>query len=363
MFETKDGRWRGSITEGYTPEGKQRKRWVSGRTQGEVIEKLNKIRHLAGSDIVRLAERLTVEQWLRRIYELRRPERRPKTLRSYDHYLRHILPEIGHVPLQKLTSYQVRRLHSKTAGLSPSVRQHIHDFLNSSFKEALRYELVEKNPVAAVERPKGGVLVEPQVWNRDQIVAFLEASEGHRLHAAFHLLLSLGLRIGELLALRWDDLDGNRLRVQRTLTVDGGTVGFGPPKTRNSTRDVYLSDDILAKLEAHRSMQDGERAITPRWSDEGLIFPSSVGSPLRPENFWRVYKRLVKVAGVPQVRVHDLRHTYITMARDAGLDAEVIANRVGHDVRMTMAVYSKVTEERKRKAALSLDELMRRSAP
>lgn len=185
VFQLQDGSWRGFITMGRDSAGKQVKRWRRGKTQKDVTAKLNKIRHLSSSDLVQRREKLTVEEWLRRVYEIKRTKVKPKTLQSYEQYQRKILPE---------------------------------------------------------------------------------------------------------------------------------------------------------------------RGVAQRWDDHDLIFPSAAGTPVHYRNFRRTYLRLVEEAGVPLIRIHDHRHTYITMARDAGLDAEVIANRVGHDVRMTLALYSNITDDRKKKA-------------
>lgn len=362
VFQLSDGSWRGYITIGFDRDGKQQKKWVRGKSQKIAVERLNKIRHLASGDLVEAPERVTVSEWLRRVYEIKRTRVKPKTLQSYGHYQRKILPALGHIQLQKLTGLQVEEFYGTIMHLSPSVRQHIHDYLKSSFKLAQRHGLVTRNPLDPVERPKGGPLTKPKVWNAEQIGSFLSTTENHRLHPAFYFLLTAGFRIGELLGLKWSDLDEDKLHVRRTLTVEDWKPTFGEPKTERSKRIVYLSSADLQVLKAHHLAQAEERSVAKRWEDNDLIFPSSTGTPIHYKNFRRTYKRLIDQAGVPEIRIHDLRHTYVTMARDAGLDAEVIANRVGHDVRMTMALYSNVTEQRKRKAALSLGELLERGA-
>ncbi len=360
IFKLADGTWRGFITLGYDLRGKQVKKWRRGKTRRQVSEKLNKIAAESGSRLVSRPEKVTVEEWLKRHAELRGREVRPRTRENYKHYLSKILPALGHLELRKLTPLQVRTFYSKMtdAGLSPSVRQHIHHFLKSGMKDALRMELIERNPLEVIDAPKGGRVVQPRVWEPEQVSAFLKVAQGERFYGAFYLMITLGLRIGEVLALHWSDLEEDRLSISRTLVVVGNKAELGPPKTERSYRTVYLSQDVLKVLEQRREEQVIERSITHSWKPNDLIFCSTVGTPVNTHNFRRTYRRLVERAEVPMIRVHDLRHTYITLARDAGIDAEVVANRVGQDVRVTMQIYSKVTESRKRKAARSLEALL-----
>lgn len=266
------------------------------------------------------------------------------------------MPELGHVPLRRLTPLQLRAFFSRLT-LSPSVRQHTYDFINRAMKDAVRLEMIDRNPVEAVDRPRGGVTVEPKVWTPDEAQRFLATVEGHRLYPACYLLLALGLRIGELLALRWSDWEGDRLHIRQSMSVVANRPIFGPPKNRRP-RTLYLPVGAQRVLSRRRNEQDVERQLADRWGNDELIFSTTVGTPTNPHNFRRAFKRLIARAGVPRIRVHDNRHTWVTLARDAGLDVEVVAERAGHDPRMTILLYSRVTDERKRKAAIELEDLL-----
>lgn len=163
----------------------------------------------------------------------------------------------------------------------------------------------------------------------------------------------------ELLALRWSDWEGDYLHIRQTLSSVDNRLIFGTPKTARSKRSLPLPRDVKEVLEQRRTEQALERNLAKRWTHHNLIFSSTVGTPTNPNNLRKVFKRLIEQAAVKKIRVHDSRHTWVTLVRDAGLDAEVVAELAGHDVRMTMAVYSKVTEERKRKAALGLENLLK----
>ena len=288
-------------------------------------------------------------------------EVRPRTREDYKYYLSKILPELGHVQLAKLTPLHVRTFYSKLidAGLSPSVRQHVHYFLRGAVREALRMELIGRNVLELIDTPRGGQVVEATAWEPDEVRAFIAVAKDDRLYGVFYLMLSQGLRIGEVLALRWTDLEGNKLQVSRTVNLIDNVPVFGPTKTQRGNRTLYLSSDVVEVLSERRIRQWQERDIEKRYQANDLIFSSTVGTVMNPNNVRRTYRKLIQQAGVRRIRIHDQRHTYITLARDAGVDVEVVAQRAGQDVRVTLGIYSKVTEDRKRRAALSLNELTR----
>ena len=359
LFQLPDGTWRGSVTIGYDSQGRQVKRWVRGRTRREAAGKLDAIRHLVGSGSVGDREKLTVGEWLERFVALRSRDVRPRTVENYRHYVSKIVPVLGGVALRRLTALQVRALYVRMQddGLSPSVRKHVHHFLKAAYRDAERMELVERNPVAVVDAPSGGQLVKAQVWSPEQLTVYLAAARNERLFASLFLMAGVGMRVGEALGLEWSDLEGDRLTVRRTLGLVGNKPSFGPPKTDRGFRTIYLSADAVGVLEERRELQELERGVASSWIDSDLMFTTGRGTPVNHNNLRRLHRRVLASAGLPRIRVHDLRHTYITLARDAGVDAEVLANRVGQDVRVTMRIYSQVTEARKRKAALSLAEL------
>lgn len=140
--------------------------------------------------------------------------------------------------------------------------------------------------------------------------------------------MATGLRRGELLGLRWDDIKGNVLHVKRALVKAKGELELSTPKTAKGTRRVSLSPDVLVMLLQHRQLQDAERLHS--WPDSGLVFVSEIGTPLNPDNLTRLRKQLMKAAKVPEVRLHDLRHLHASMAIKSGVDPKVLADRLGH---------------------------------
>lgn len=360
IFRRKDGRWAGFVTLGYTPDGRQKKRWVYGRTRQEVAEKLARLLPKAWSGTVP-DSRLRLGDWLVHWVEERalRKGLRPTTIRNYRVYLGHLGP-VYHIPLSRLTALQLRALFAELAHLSPSHRRHIYQFLRAALRDAVRMDLIPSNPMEAVDPPEGGPVRPPKAWTPEEVARFLEAAKGHRLYTLFALMLATGLRIGEALALRWEDWQGERLWVRYTMRRDGT---LGPPKTPGSQGYLYLDPDTQALLAAWRERVRQE-AQGEDWQEHGLIFPSSRGTPLQYRNVMRAFKELQAKAGVPPLNLHGLRHTYTSLALRAGLPPKVVAARLRHkDVKLTLQVYQQLMDEDLRAGAVPLDTLLHLQTP
>lgn len=359
IFQLKDGTWRGFITLGFDSRGKQIKKWKRGKTRREVAEKLNKIAAQAGSHLITIPERITLTQWLERYTTLRSTEVRPSTRSSHQHYLSIIKPKLGHLLLHKLQSFHVSEFYAQLASsYSLSVRRHLHHYFKAAMEDAFKQRLIERNPLTVIRTPQGEIKPAAKVWSAEEVKTFLLTADEDRLFPLFYLLLAIGARIGEVLALRWSDINAEKIEISRTMSMVRGKLLLGPPKTKRGNRTIYLSTDILDTLKRRKEDQDLEKDVASRWGDTELVFSTSVGTLIGPNNIRRSFYRLSQKAGVPKIRVHDLRHTYITLARDSGIDAEVVADRVGQDVSVTMKIYSQITEARKRKAAKNLKELL-----
>jgi integrase len=384
IYQLPDGSWRGSVTLGYDAKtGKRRRKYVRGATDSDVRAKLRKLLPESGSRIIKTPEKVTVQEWLERYAQQRALEVRSSTRSNHQQYLGKITSSFGALPLHKLTAYHIRDLYAKLIRekLSPSTRQHLHDFLKGALHDAERMIEGYRSPMTAIDRPKGGRVKDPEVWEHEEVKRFLTAVRHHRLYGFFYFTLTQGLRIGETLALKWSDLKDNALRIQRTLTRDDGKITLGPPKTKRGYRTLYLTEDTLEVLRERRQQQKLERNLAKTWGSSDFIFSSTVGTLTYPDNVRRLYRLVLDhlffsdfvwnvvcfkagywyllkpTLGLRYIRIHDQRHTYITTARDRGIDLEVVADRAGQDPRVTASIYSHITESRKKKAALSADDL------
>jgi integrase len=309
-----------------------------------------------------------VEEWLPAV---RPPKVRPSTWLSYQKSVeRHIVPALGHLPLQRLTPAELsvfyrtlleRGRRDGRRGLAPKTVRNIHGALHTALRDAVRWGYVARNVAAAADLPKGAT-PEMRVWSPEQLRAFLEHVRGDRLYAAWLLLATTGMRRGEVAGLRWVDvdLDGGRVSPRRPRVVVNFEVVVSEPKTAKGRRSLALDPATVAALREHRRCQLEERlAVGPRWEDSGLVFTWPDGRPLHPERFSRWFEQHARAAGLPKIRLHDVRHSYATAALAAGIPAKVVSERLGHaNIAITMDTYSHVLPGLDEQAASTVAQLI-----
>ncbi len=368
ISKRKDGTWCAVITVGRKPDGKLKQKFFYGKTRQEVAEKLNKALNELRQGTFVEATAVTVESWLKTwLEEYKRPKLRLTTFESYRIMAEcHIVPAIGHIKLKDLRPEHLQHLYNEKlkAGLSPRTVRYIHLVVHSALKQALKNQLVYRNVAEATELP-ADKKKEARALTLEEMDRFLNALEGDRLKAAFVTLLGTGLRRGELLALKWDNvnLKEGTIAVKENLVwiAKKGFV-FQPPKTEKSKRVVPLPDDVLAELKRHKVRQAEEKLkIGAAYQDNGLVFCTEIGTPIIPRNFERKYKALLKKAGLTGVKLHSLRHTYATRLLELGENLKVVQELLGHSrISVTADIYSHVSPELKRCAAAKLNGLFSR---
>lgn len=277
------------------------------------------------------------------------------THHSYVITSKRIRSGLGHVQVQSLTPTQIESFYSDLldhgradgTGLSPKTVRNTHTVLRKALSDAQRLGLVYRNAADAargpsVERP------EFRVWSSDELRQFFATAESDRLGAAFVMLATTGLRRGEVLGVRWRDLDldARTLSVVQTITNVDGKLVFGKPKTSKSVRLISIDERTASLIRQHRRSQREEQiAMGPDWGNDGdLAFTDEAGDPIRPEWFSKEFGRLVATSGVPRIRLHDVRHTYATIALKTGIPAKVVSEHLGHStIAITLDLYSHVT--------------------
>jgi integrase len=292
---------------------------------------------------------LYLEAWLAGI----RSEVRGGTWRGYrDNLERHVAPRIGTLPLQSLTPNRVRALYAELAtsgrlrdgaGLAPKSVHNVHLTLRKALGDAVRDRLLPTNPADHAHRLPAE-RQEMHTWTGAQLGAFLARVRDDRLFALWRLAGTTGMRRGEVLGLRWRDVDleGGRVAIVQQLSRGAKGVAFGPPKTAKARRSVALDGVTIAAIRAHRRRQKEERlAFGPGYVDVDLVFARADGVALDPDGVTGAFERLVRRAGLPRIRLHDLRHTHATLALSAGVHPKVVQERLGHsNITTTMDVYS-----------------------
>ena len=364
IYQRPDGRWTAAVELGWQG-GKRRRKYVYGRTRREVAQKLRDVQRAHQEGDVLADERTTVERYLTDWLAVVKPSLRWRTWERYEQYARlHAIPVIGRVRLTKLTPQHLQGLYTDRlrAGLSPTSVVHLHRFLHRALGQAVRWNLVARNVAGLVDPPRMA-RYEHVAFSPEQAERFLAAIRGDRLEALYVLALVTGLREGELLGLRWPDvdLDASTVAVRGSMQSDEhGRLVIDETKTRGSRRLVVLPRLAVAALVRHRAVQARERLRAgPRWEELGLVFPNTVGRPILRQNLvQRSLHPLLERAGLPRLRFHDLRHSAATLLLARGVHPKVVSELLGHSqIGITLDLYSHVTATMLQHAADAFDEL------
>ena len=346
IYRRKDGYWVGQY--GVETAAGKNTRYIYGKDREVVRQKLAQAIADRDGGFVFDAEGMSVAKYLERwLNDSLKGSVRASTHASYERQLeRYVIPAFGRVKLEKLTPAHVQHLYREMQdrGLSARTVQYTHAVLHRALKQAKRWGLVNRNAAEDVDPPK---LKRDEIrpLDREQARRLLEAAEGDRLQALYVVAVTAGLRPGEMLALRWSDvdLDMGALRINRTLSAGE----FATPKTPRSRRKIELSNTARAALRAHRKRQLEERIQKAGlWEDQGLVFPSTIGTPLSHRNVVRSFKALLKRAGLPPgTRLYDLRHTCATLLLNGNVHPKYVQELLGHaSIAQTLDTYSHVLE-------------------
>lgn len=397
-----DGRWQGRVRTTDAKTGKQSRIAVYGKTQKEAREKLKKVIKDLENGIAKHTSKMTFGEWLD--YWLENHIKRQRRLTTWENYSTivrlHIKPILGDIKISKLQPSDFQELYNhkldkgrvkredcakkgnsankhnrvkeeagveKSPGLSAKTVGLIHLVCHSALKQAIRENVISRNPTEATTTPKK-VKKEIQPMNEEQIRQFLLASKQDRLSAAFYLLISTGLRRGELLGLKWSDIDleAGTLHIQRSLVkTNTEQAKFHPTKTAKSQRLVPLTPDVVAELKLHKAKQEEESAkLGEAYADNDMVFCRADGVLLYPDVLDNKFHSLLEKAGLPRFRVHDLRHTFATMMLKQDVHAKVVQEILGHsNIGVTLDTYSHVLPGLKEDAMTKMQSITRGETP
>jgi integrase len=313
---------------------------------------------------------------------------KPSVRRAYQaHIVNYLIPLLGDIPLGRLRPEQIAYMFATIDGWNAEIERQraagkawihvdgdvrqvsqitgdatkarIYATLRAALNAAVRQRLIPWNPCAGVELP-AAPRHEAQVWGPEQAGEFLEATAGHRLHAAWRLVLLRGLRRGELCGLQWDDIDTDAapayLRIRRTLLEFGGQVRQDTPKSEKSARDVSLDAETARLLREHRKAQVAERLAAGSAYEPGpgggWVLADEIGRPYRPDLISARFRQAARAAGLPVIKLHEGRHTAATLALEAGVDVKLVSAQLGHSTtQITSDIYQHVRRARADDAA------------
>jgi integrase len=345
------------------PDGMRKRKTIYGKEREEVAEKLIEALSNRNRGLVFDADNLKLGEYLGRwLTDSVRDTVRPTTFERYEQVVRlHIRPVLGKVKLKNLTSAHVRGLYRQKldSGLSSRTVQYVHVTLHKALKQAIADGLIPRNVTEAVKPPQVR-REEMQPLTAEQVKVLFKAVKGDRLEALYVLAVTAGLRQGELLGLKWDDIDleVGTLRVRRTLTTAKGGPVLSAPKTRGSRRTVRLSQMALEALRSHLERQLEEiDSVGSMWRENGLIFASESGEPLSRQHVTaRRFKPLLKRAGLPPIRFHDLRHSCATLLLSKNVNPKIVSEMLGHaTIAITLDTYSHVLPTMQESAARAME--------
>ena len=282
------------------------------------------------------------------------PTVRYSTFTSYEsHVKRHVIPALGDLELDQIRPQQLNAFYASrtAAGLSAGTVRRIHATLRRALRDAVRWGEIGDNPAAGSDPPRVGEIAKFSTWEPEHVRAFLEAVIGDELEALWVVLATTGLRRGEALGLKWRDVDLARgtVAIRQTVIELGGRATTSTPKTARGRRVVAIDPYTIDKLRRH----------TGGSHSDGWVFGNNEGDVLPPGSISRRFQAIVATAGLPRIRLHDLRHTHGTLALRAGVHPKIVSERLGHaTVAFTLDVYSHSIPHLQEEAAVKVAALV-----
>jgi integrase len=364
VYERKDGRWAGGIHMGYQ-DGKRIRKWVIGNTRAEAVAKLSVVMTARDESRPVPNQRQKLGPFLRTwLDEVAKPTIRASTYASYDDIVRlHLIPGLGRIALAKLSPDEVQAfLNAKLAnGLSPRRVQYLHAVLRRALVTAERWGMVSRNVAKLVDPPRVP-RHEIAPLTPEQARQLIDAAADDRYQALYVTAVATGLRQGELLGLRWEDIDleARRLNVRHSLARVNRKLVLLEPKTTRSRRMVVLPEIAVTALRAHRTRQRMERLVAgQRWVESGHVFATTLGTPIEAAAVTRAFHVALQRAGLPHSRFHDLRHAAATFLLAQGFTLEDVKNLLGHSsIVLTSNTYGHVLEQRQQQVARGMDAVL-----
>jgi len=369
-----DGSWVGQVSTGYDPvTGKPKRKSFYGKTRKEVADKMAQPMQEVRNGMYIEPSTITLGEWMDKwLVAYKKGQLRPGTYENYEVLINtHINPSLGKIPLSKLQPHTLQNFYNEKlesgrmngkGGLSTRTVRYFHAIIREALEQAVKEGILPRN-VADATNPPVIKNKQMQLLTESELLTFLESVKEDRLYAAYVMVATTGLRRGELLGLCWDcvSLEKEVITVKRELlALNKGLLMQENTKTKSGRRSITLTDDSVRELKTYKKKQLQERLFMGEaYQDNGLVFCKEDGTALNPKDFTKHFQRLLINAGVPKVRLHDMRHLHATLLLQRGIPAKLVQERLGHSsITMTLDLYSHVTPEMQKLAAESLNGLL-----
>jgi len=364
IYKLPNGRWQGSVELAWV-NGKRVRKRITRQTRREVVHDLRELTRRAEANELSAQNPPTLADWMSTyVTEVASTRVRPSTLVSYESMIiHHIVPGLGHHRIDRLRPQHIAAFYrERSEFLSASSVRRVHAILRRALTVAVRWGLIERNPVLMVDPPPM-TRREIQPYTVEEARRFLDAVAEHRLRARWIIGLSLGLRQGEMLGLRWEDVDFTKgqLHVRRAIRLQpDGSLALVETKTSRSRRTIPMPTPVTEALRAHLRLQDVERAqALDLWKESGLVFTSAVGTAIHPRNDYRAFQQILQQSELRRIRLHDLRHTAASLLLAQGVPARVVMEILGHSqISVTLNSYTHVDTTLTQVAAQRMEEAL-----
>lgn len=353
---------------GRDPEtGKRRQKWFSGfatkkEAQRAMVEKIAELNRGEYIEPTKMTVKEFLEMWLE---DEVKPNRKVSTYDIYHSVItNHLIPGIGNIPLHQLGPIHIHQLMKSLSNkdISSTTAKYSVRTLKVALNWAVKMQLIPKNPAANIRISTRSTGSGMKVWTDEEVNRFLQAAKGSKFYPAFYLAITTGMRMGELLGLKWTDIDFDRgtISIRRTLQrTSAGLQLIEQTKTAKSRRLISISPSTVEVLKKHQVEQKKEMIQYNYRDVYDLVFTSRTGKPIEPRNLREYFSLITKKAGLPPIRFHDLRHTHATLLLKQGVHPKIVSERLGHSsISMTLDTYSHVIPSMQKEAAEMFDQII-----
>jgi integrase len=370
--------WRATITLGRDDDGNLIRKQFYGKTKMETLKKADEYKNKYDTGLLPSDAKITLQQWFKIwLYEYRINDLRPSTLERYDGIYRNYIKNsnIGMMKLKDLRTANIQAYYNtlvKDHDKTPDTIKTINKILKAALSQAIKENYITMNYCNNVILPKVGPKDEIEIFTIEEQYQFISSLDNHRNRALFILVLGTGLRIGEVVALKWSDIDfqASELNVQRTFKRVAKLNNIDKeenrteiieqlPKTKYSERTIPIPSSIIKELKAHKKRQNEEKIKAGEvYINNDLVFPNELGEPTDTRNLSRSYERALNRAGIAHKKFHALRHTYATRLFENDVPLKTVQILMGHsNIKITADIYTHVMPEEKIKAVEKINKL------